>query len=156
MTRLEALQQLTAESIPALIEEMHRRGYAGDGNLDDVTVYVERWIDRITKTSAATLENMTDWREVLDHASGKDTKPRAAADLPADIIGQGFRIEFNGPHNGIQVLFDKFPTDEARKLTKAAGFYWSPTLKCWTRKITNKGKRAAEEFAAKLAALHLR
>lgn len=156
MTRLEALEQLTAESIPALVEEMHRRGYVGDGNIDDVNKYVERWIDRITKTSAATLEGMVNWREVLDHASGKNATCPAAADLPADIIGQGFRIEFNGPHNGIQVLFDKFPTDEARKLTKAAGFYWSPTLKCWTRKITNKGKRAAEELATKLAALHLR
>lgn len=155
MTRLEALEQLTAESIPAIVEEMHRRGYVGDGNFDDVNKYVERWMDRITKTSAATLESMTNWREVLDHASGKNTTC-PAAELPADIIGQGFRIEFNGQHNGIQVLFDKFPSEEARRLTKASGFYWSPTLKCWTRKITNKGKRAAEELAAKLAALHLR
>ena len=155
MTRIEALEQLTSESLPALVEEMRRRGYAGDGNLDDVNVYVSRWMDRISKTSAATLEPMTDWRQVLDHASGKNAACPAASDLPADILGPGFKIEYNGPHNSIHVLFDKFPPEEARKLTKAAGFYWSPNLKCWTRKISKKGQRAAEDLAAQLAALHL-
>lgn len=155
MKRIEALEQLAVLDTSALLDEMRRRGYAGDGSLDDVNTYVSRWMDCITKTSAATLEPMTDWRQVIDHAAGKNRPTANAAALPSDILGVGFRIEFNGPANRVQVLFDKFPPATARQIVKDSGFYWSPTLKCWQRKISVKGIKAAQDVAEKLAALHL-
>lgn len=155
MTRIDALTQLTSMSTPALLQEMNRRGYAGDGNLDDVNAYVARWLDRIAKTSAATLARFTDWRQVLDHASGKGKAERSASTLPEDIRGVGFTVQFSAPADRIQIVFDKFPPAAVREVVKASGFYWAPSVKMWQRKITTKGIRAAQDAAQQIAQLHM-
>lgn len=155
MTRIDALTQLTSMSTPDLLQEMTRRGYAGDGNLDDVNAYVGRWLDRIAKTSAATLAAMSDWRQVLDHASGKGKAERSAYTLPEDIRGVGFTVQFSAPADRIQILFDRCPPAAVRDVVKASGFYWSPVVKVWQRRITNKGIRAAQDVAQQIAQLHM-
>ena len=55
----------------------------------------------------------------------------------------------------VQIVFRRFPPVEARQIVKDAGFYWSPSLKCWQRRITRKAERAAYDVSCKLAALHL-
>ena len=55
----------------------------------------------------------------------------------------------------MQIVFRRFPPVEARQIVKDAGFYWSPSLKCWQRRITKKAERAAYDVSCKLAALHL-
>ena len=154
MTRTEALTAFAALDTPALYEEMQRRGIPSP-DFDAACKWAEKVCDRIAKTSAATLEKMTDWRQVLDHASGKDKAQRAADDLPADIVGAWYNVEFNAPADRVQIVFRSFPPAEARQIVKAAGFYWSPSLKCWQRRITKKAERAAYDASSKLAALHL-
>ena len=153
MTRDFAFAQFAALDTPAIIAAMRQDGYTGSGAYDDVCAYVVKVMDRIAKTSAATLANMTDWREVLAHSSGKHKVAPASADLPGDIIGKTWRIEFNGPANRVQIVFAKFPCESARKAVKASSFYWCPTLHCWQRKITNKARRAAEDVARELTAM---
>ena len=155
MTRDFAFAQFAALDTPAIIAAMQQDGYTGSGAYDDVCAYVCKVMDRITKTSAATLAKMSDWREVVAHASGKGKATPAAADLPGDIIGKTWRIEFNGPANRVQIVFTKFPRESARKAVKAAGFYWCPTLRAWQRRITNKARRAAEDVARELTAMGL-
>lgn len=155
MTRIDALAQLTAMSTPDLLQEMSRRGYAGDGNLNDVNAYVARWLDRIAKTSAATLASFTDWRQVLDHAAGIGKAERAASTLPEDIRGVGFTVQFSAPADRIQIFFDRFPPQAVRDVVKASGFYWSPVVKVWQRRITNKGIRVAQDVAQQISQLHL-
>lgn len=134
MTRIEAMTAFSALDTPALYAEMQRRGIASP-DFDAACKWAEKVCDRIAKTSAATLATMTDWRQVLDHASGKD-KPQRSADR-------------------VQIVFRRFPPVEARQIVKDAGFYWSPSLKCWQRRITKKAERAAYDVSYKLAALHL-
>ena len=152
MTRTEALTAFAALDTAAIFAEMQQRGIATH-DYDAACQWVSKVLDRITKTSAATLATMTDWREVLDHASGKHKRERTAAELPADIEGGWYRIEWNGPADRVQVVFDKYPGAQACQIVKAAGFYWAPTLKCWSRRITRKAERAAYDVAAQLAAL---
>ena len=141
MTRIEAMTAFSALDTPALYAEMQRRGIASP-DFDAACKWAEKVCDRIAKTSAATLATMTDWRQVLDHASGKDKPQRSADDLPADIVGTWYDVEFNAPADRVQIV-------------KEAGFYWSPSLKCWQRRITKKAERAAYDVSCKLAALHL-
>lgn len=155
MTRDFAFAQFAALDTPAIIAAMRQDGYTGSGAYEDISAYVVKVLDRIAKTSAATLATMNDWREIIAHASGKSKTTTAAAALPGDIIGKGWRIEYNGPANRVQIVFDKCPRESIRKAVKDAGFYWSPTLHCWQRKITNKARRAAEDVARELTAMGL-
>lgn len=154
MTRTEALVAFASLDTSALYAEMQRCGISSP-DFDAACKWSEKVCDRIAKTSAATLSVMTDWRQVLDHASGKDKAQRAADDLPADIVGTWYDVEFNGPADRVQIIFRRFPPAEARQIVKDAGFYWSPALKCWQRRITKKAERAAYDASCKLAALHL-
>ena len=154
MTRIEALTAFSALDTAALYTEMQRCGIASP-DFDAACKWTEKVCDRIAKTSAATLANMTDWRQVLDHASGKNKPQRAADDLPADIVGTWYDVEFNGPADRVQIVFRRFPPREARQIVKDAGFFWAPSLKCWQRKISKKAERAAYDVSGKLAALHL-
>lgn len=155
MTRQDALEQLTALSTPAILAAMQSQGYTGDGNYDDITRYVTRWLDRSAKTSAATLAPMTDWQQVIAHATGKSKQERPASLDTSTIVGKGWRIEFNAIIGRTQVVFDKFPRKEARELVKAAGFCWSPAYGAWQKKLTNKARRAAEALAPQLAAIRV-
>ena len=71
------------------------------------------------------------------------------------IRGIGFRIVFNQELERTQIIFTKFPSQAARDLVKAAGFYWSPNNQAWQKKLSKKAQRAAEEVAAQLAALKI-
>ena len=82
MTRIEAMTAFSALDTPALYAEMQRRGIASP-DFDAACKWAEKVCDRIAKTSAATLATMTDWRQVLDHASGKG-KPQRSADEKAE------------------------------------------------------------------------
>ena len=155
MTRENAMMQFAALDSLALVAEMRRDGYTGNGCYDDVCKYVCKVIDRITKTSAATLATMTDWRDVLAHSSGKRKAAPAVADLPGDITGKGWRIEYNGTAGRVQLIFDKCPRESIRRAVKDSGFYWSPVLRCWQRKLTRKAQRAAEDLARRITAMGL-
>ena len=91
MTRIEAMTAFSSLDTPALYEEMQRRGIASP-DFDAACKWAEKVCDRIAKTSAATLATMTDWRQVLDHASGKDKPQRSADDLPADIVDRKIHL----------------------------------------------------------------
>ena len=105
MTRIEAMTAFSALDTPALYAEMQRRGIASP-DFDAACKWAENVCDRIAKTSAATLATMTDWRQVLDHASGKDKPQRSADDLPADIVGTWYDVEFNAPADRVQIVQD--------------------------------------------------
>lgn len=155
MTRDFAFAQFAALDTPAIIAAMRQDGYTGSGAYDDVCAYVVKVMDRITKTSAATLAKMSDWREVVAHSSGKGKTTPAAADLPGDITGKGWRIEYNGPAGRVQLIFDKCPRESIRRAVKDAGFYWSPVFRCWQRKLTRKAQRAAEDLARRITTMGL-
>lgn len=108
MTRIEAMTAFSALDTPALYAEMQRRGIASP-DFDAACKWAEKVCDRIAKTSAATLATMTDWRQVLDHASGKDKPQRSADDLPADIVGTWYDVEFNAPPTACRSSSVAFP-----------------------------------------------
>ena len=154
MTRTEAMTAFASLDTAALFAEMQRRGIENP-DFDAACKWSEVVMNRIAKTSAATLAAMTDWRQALDHASGKNKTERKASELPADIVGGWYTVQWSAPADRVQIIFHKFPIEEARKIVKDTGFYWSPSLKCWQRRITRKAERAAYDASAKLAALHL-
>ena len=49
-----------------------------------------------------------------------------------------------------RVIFDKVPTKEVRQIVKDAGFYWSPAMGSWNKKLTFKAYRAALDLAKAL------
>ena len=59
------------------------------------------------------------------------------------IWGNGWKIEFSVTYDRTRIIFDSVPTDAARDIVKAAGFFWSPTLKSWNRGLNWKSYRAA-------------
>ena len=65
---------------------------------------------------------MTDWRQVLDHASGKGKPQRSADDLPADIVGTWYDVEFNGPADRVQIVFRRFPRSRRGRSSRTLVF----------------------------------
>ena len=72
--------------------------------------------------------------------------------LGSTLNGKGWKIELGGAYDKIRVIFTKRPTEEAKTLVKAHGFYYSPAYKSWNRGTTCKGFRAAQALAAALNA----
>lgn len=70
--------------------------------------------------------------------------------IGTEITGRGWRILFDGEENRTRVIFDKVPTKEVRQIVKDAGFYWSPAMGSWNKKLTFKAYRAALELAKAL------
>ena len=70
--------------------------------------------------------------------------------IGTEITGRGWRILFDGEENRTRVIFDKVPTKEVRQIVKDAGFYWSPAMGSWNKKLTFKAYRAALDLAKAL------
>ena len=70
-----------------------------------------------------------------------------------EIKGNGWKITFDGSYDRTRVIFKKKPSDTVRAAVKAAGFYWSPVLKSWNKKLTRKAYMAAQELSLELRKL---
>lgn len=67
--------------------------------------------------------------------------------IGTSIKGNGWEIFFDGGYDRTRVIFKKKPTAPVIEAVKEAGFYWSPQLKSWNKKLTSKAFRAAQELA---------
>ena len=67
-----------------------------------------------------------------------------------ELKGPGYTICMDGSIGKATVTFKRKPSVEVRALVKAAGFYWSPVHKQWSRGLTNKAWRAAQELHKQL------
>lgn len=91
----------------------------------------------------------------------KQEKRAAAADQPREapdrsfvgtrLKGDGYEIFFDGSIDRATVTFKRAPSAAVRELVKAAGFWWTPSHKCWSRKLTCKAWRAGQELHMQLA-----
>ena len=77
-------------------------------------------------------------------------EPKSKDFIGQTIKGKGWRIEFDGAYGKTRVIFTRKPSDGIRELVKAAGFYWSPTLKSWNKGLNWRAYRAALDLAARL------
>lgn len=73
--------------------------------------------------------------------------------IGAEIKGKGWKIFFDGDHARTRVIFAKQPSKAAREAVEKAGFYWSPVLESWNKKLTFKAFRAAQTLAGELKAI---
>ena len=69
-----------------------------------------------------------------------------------ELKGPGWVICMDGSIGRATVTFKRKPDPETRELVKAAGFYWSPVHKQWSRGLTHKAWRAAQELYQQLKA----
>ena len=67
-----------------------------------------------------------------------------------EIKGRGWKIVFDGGHERTRVIFQRKPSKAAEEAVKAAGFFWSPTMESWNKKLTCKAFRAAQGLALQL------
>ena len=67
-----------------------------------------------------------------------------------ELKGRGWVIEFSGSYDRTRVIFKKKPSDRALEAVKRHGFYWSPVMKSWNKKLTHKAWRAAQSLAFEL------
>ena len=70
------------------------------------------------------------------------------------ITGHGWRIFFDGETSRTRVIFDADPTDAARAALDKAGFYFSPVMKSYNKKLTHKAHRAAVALSGELRTLY--
>lgn len=63
-----------------------------------------------------------------------------------------FRIEYDASIDRCVVTFKKKPGPETRELVKAYGFWWTPSHKCWSRKLNKTAWWAGQELYSKLTA----
>ncbi len=70
------------------------------------------------------------------------------------IQGAGWRIYFDGSENRTRVIFDKIPPVRVREIVKEAGFYYSPKMKSWNKKLTFKAYRAAKTLSDRLSNIY--
>lgn len=66
------------------------------------------------------------------------------------IKGRGWKIMFDGNQGRTRVVFTRKPSEAARKAVDAAGFFWSPVMKSWNKKLTFKAFRAAQALSVQL------
>lgn len=70
------------------------------------------------------------------------------------IKGNGWRILFDGDASRTRIMFDGKPTDAARAAIEQAGFYYSPRMESWNKKLTFKAYRAAKAVSTTLSELY--
>ncbi len=70
-----------------------------------------------------------------------------------EIKGNGWKIFFDGDHERTRVIFKDDPSAKIRATVEKAGFYWSPMLQSWNKKLTFKAYRAAQALAHDLRAV---
>ena len=82
-----------------------------------------------------------------------DAEPRETLEksfVGIEMKGPGWIIKMDGSINRATVTFKRKPDPATRELVKAAGFYWSPVHKQWSRGLTHKAWRAAQELYSQL------
>ena len=67
------------------------------------------------------------------------------------IKGRGYEILMDGSIDRATVTFKTAPSKAAREAVKAAGFWYTPSHKCWSRKLNNEAWIAAQLLHQKLA-----
>ncbi len=67
-----------------------------------------------------------------------------------EIKGTGWKILFDGSYDRTRVIFKRKPSNAAREAVEKAGFYWSPAMQSWNKKLTHKAFRAAQALALEL------
>ncbi len=67
----------------------------------------------------------------------------------SSIVGDGWRIVFDAVEERTRVICAA-PTDAQKAAIEGAGFWWSPRMKSWNKKLTCKAYRAAVALAEEL------
>lgn len=93
-----------------------------------------------------------------EEAAASADDPKSARPVPEksfigeSISGKGWSIVFDGGCNRTRVIVTAALKDKARPVIESAGFYYSPTLDSWNKKLTFKAYRAAQALAQSLTA----
>lgn len=86
----------------------------------------------------------------------KCAKRAGSADLDSlkglSLKGRGYTILMDASIERCTVTFSGMPSKAIRDTVKAAGFWWTPSHKCWTRKLNNESWIAAQLLHQKLSA----
>ena len=67
-----------------------------------------------------------------------------------EIKGKGWKIVFDGSYDRTRVIFKSKPSNAAREALDKHGFFWSPAMQSWNKKLTHKAFRAAQALALEL------
>ena len=67
-----------------------------------------------------------------------------------EIKGKGWKIVFDGSYDRTRVIFKRKPSSAARESLDKHGFFWSPAMQSWNKKLTHKAFRAAQALALEL------
>ena len=67
-----------------------------------------------------------------------------------EIKGKGWKIVFDGSYDRTRVIFKRKPSSAAREALDKHGFFWSPAMQSWNKKLTHKAFRAAQALALEL------
>lgn len=66
------------------------------------------------------------------------------------FTGKSWEIRFDETAGKTRVIFKKKPSQPVLDAVKAAGFYWSPSLKSWNKGLNFRAFRAAEKLRVTL------
>ncbi|MCE5343277.1 MAG: hypothetical protein LLF96_06790 [Eubacteriales bacterium] len=69
------------------------------------------------------------------------------------ITGEGWKIIFDAEAARTRVIFQQEPPKAAVAEVEKAGFFWSPLMKSWNKKLTFRAYRAAQSLAGNLRAV---
>lgn len=73
--------------------------------------------------------------------------------IGTSIDGNGWTILFDGVNMRTRVCFENQPAPAVRAAVERAGFYYSPTLNSFNKKLTFKAYRAAQALSAELSTM---
>ena len=71
-----------------------------------------------------------------------------------EIAGNGWKILFDADQQRTRIIFAADPTDAAKKVLDAAGFFYSGRMQSWNKKLTFRAYRAAQFVAQELNAIY--
>lgn len=71
-----------------------------------------------------------------------------------EIAGNGWKILFDVDQQRTRIIFADAPTDAAKKVLDAAGFFYSGRMQSWNKKLTFRAYRAAQFVAQELSAIY--
>ena len=97
--------------------------------------------------------------EVLPVTPAADPKAARAASpektfAGTEIVGKGWKILFDADQQRTRIIFADAPTDAAKKVLDAAGFFYSGRMQSWNKKLTFRAYRAAQFVAQELKAIY--
>ena len=93
-------------------------------------------------------------RAAYDEKAAKRAAGKIDPESYAGIKLQGgwFTISYEKDIDRCIVKFSKKPAPEIREIVKAYGFWWTPSQKCWSRRLNNGSWFAGQELYKKLTA----